>query len=103
MSDNINVKAVSNYYSDLTNTSQWLCVGCVNSMAKGNFLVFNGPCCRFPDFTVDPLGLKRGMDSTDEEGKVHTVRRCAGCLLTGKACVAVSYSSLFSLIWAELG
>jgi hypothetical protein len=94
MSDNLNVKAVSNLYSDFSSTSEWLCVGCVNSMAEGNFLVFNGPCCRFPLFGLDPLGLKKGMDSTDESGKVHTVRRCAGCLVTGKACVAVSYLSL---------
>jgi hypothetical protein len=94
MSNNLNVKAVSNFYSNFSSTSEWLCVGCVNSIAEGNFLVFNRPCCRFPLFSLNPLSLKKGIDSTDKLGKVHTVRCCASCLVTGKACVAVSYLSL---------
>jgi hypothetical protein len=98
MSDNLNVKACSNLYSDHTRVGLWTCVGCLSSMAAGDFFIFGGPCCRFPLFTAEYAALRKGMNGTDETGQQHTLRRCAGCLITGKACVAVS---ILPLLWAD--
>ncbi len=101
MSDNINVKALSNLYTDPAKWGMWLCVGCITGIAEGNFLVFEAPCCRFPVFPAGTSILEKGMNSTDDNGRVHIVRRCAACLITAKGCIAVSKKPLGGWKWAN--